>query len=142
MSTEEGGRNVFSAPRMELTQGRTPDEVLLYVIFEQDGAVTDEKTFFFTPDKMLQLEAPSIYVREADHDESRFVLVTDKLARHVWLSAEQEGIFSDNDFDLIPGIPRTVQFMARSFDRDEKPFVPAKPAGLTVRSMIDWIRLT
>ncbi|MNL74766.1 hypothetical protein D3C87_2004490 [compost metagenome] len=53
------------------------------------------------------------------------------------MTAEEEGIFSDNFFDLLPGELKTVEFFLRgSGDQD---FIPAAPKGLEIHSMADYI---
>jgi beta-mannosidase len=56
----------------------------------------------------------------------------------VWLSAEQEGIFSDNHLDLAPGIPKTVEFLA--LHNGSSAFVAAAPGTLAVHSLVNWIQ--
>lgn len=85
------------------------------------------------------------------------------LARGVYLTAEQEGIFSDNYFDLLPGEVKTVQFSQRrgagagvetgraagaasrvkaqdKAGAGAPDFVPAAPQGLEIRSMADYVK--
>jgi len=66
-------------------------------------------------------------------------VTADKFARHVRLFAEAEGIFSDNDFDLLPGETKIVRFFARS--DGETAFVPASPGRVWAESMADWVKL-
>lgn len=74
----------------------------------------------------------------SEHDQrAALVFVKMKTARHVWMSSEAEGFYSDNFFDLIPGIPMTVSFSRR--DNGKQAFVPGKPGHVEVRSMADCI---
>lgn len=66
------------------------------------------------------------------------MLETDVLAKHVWLSSEAEGVFSDNNFDLLPGQPVTLLFKARS--DGNQPFLAADPGKVVVRSMADFVK--
>jgi beta-mannosidase len=68
-----------------------------------------------------------------------FAVTADKFARHVRLFAEAEGVFSDNDFDLLPGETKIVRFFARS--DGETAFVPASPGRVWAESMADWVKL-
>ncbi|MNL90226.1 hypothetical protein D3C87_2211140 [compost metagenome] len=54
------------------------------------------------------------------------------------MTVEEEGIFSDNFFDLLPGEPKTVQFSLRG--SGEKDFIPAAPKGLAIRSLADYVK--
>ncbi|MNH45391.1 hypothetical protein D3C79_1078190 [compost metagenome] len=59
------------------------------------------------------------------------------LAKQVWLTTESDGIFSDNFFDLIPGVAKTVEFRLRnSGDAVSK---PAAASHVHARSMIDFL---
>lgn len=104
----------------------------------QDGGLIDSKTFYFVNDKHLRLHSPTIRVKEVEGSNgTTFVLESNVLARHVWMSSEAEGFYSDNFFDLIPGIPMTASFSRR--DNGEQAFVPGKPGQVEVRSMADCI---
>lgn len=65
------------------------------------------------------------------------MLTSRALAKQVWLKSEEEGVFSDNFFDLIPGIPKTVRFLKR--DSGDAAFAPASPGKLEVSSMADYV---
>ncbi|WFB59939.1 glycoside hydrolase family 2 protein [Paenibacillus sp. BR1-192] len=135
---EQASLVVFRAAADELLRGHDPSEVVLVAQWLQDGVVVDSKTFYFVNDKHLRLHSPAISVKEVEgSDGTAFVLESNVLARHVWLSAEEEGFYSDNFFDLIPGIPVTVSFSRR--DNGEQAFVPGKPGRAEVRSMADCI---
>ncbi|MNF11119.1 hypothetical protein D3C80_2122580 [compost metagenome] len=74
-----------------------------------------------------------------------FTVSSDVLARGVYLTAEQEGIFSDNFFDLLPGEEKTVQFLqsgglTAGVEAGTPDFTPAVPQGLEVRSMADYVK--
>ncbi|WP_440119023.1 glycoside hydrolase family 2 protein [Paenibacillus sp. QZ-Y1] len=66
-------------------------------------------------------------------------LTKDVLARQVWISSEAEGIFSDNFFDLIPGIPVKVQFNSR--EGLQSADAVSNTRLIQVRSMADFIKL-
>ncbi|MEK3731800.1 glycoside hydrolase family 2 protein [Paenibacillus sp. FSL M8-0334] len=137
---EQAALVVYRKTESELLGGHDPAQVVLLARLQtEDGSEVDSKTYFFVNDKALRLSRPTIRVREIEEDNggTAFVLESDVLARHVWLSQEEEGIYSDNYFDLIPGIPVTVAFYRRS-DEDQ-PFVPGSPGSVKVRSMVDCI---
>ncbi|MNJ47856.1 hypothetical protein D3C77_430280 [compost metagenome] len=122
----------------ELLGDHDPKNVVLLAKLEQDDIELDSKHYYFESLREISWPQPTIMVEEvAGSDGTTFTLKTDALARQVWLSAEEEGIFSDNFFDLIPGIPYTVSFRRRS--SGEEAFIPGKPGALAVRSMKDFI---
>lgn len=135
---EQASLVVFRTLADELLGGHDASQVVLLAQLLSDGDVVDSKTFYFVNDKDLRLHHPTISVKEVEGSSgTTFVLESNVLARHVWLSAEVEGFYSDNDFDLIPGIPVTVSFSRR--DNGEQAFVPDKPGQFEVRSMADCI---
>ncbi|MBW5447088.1 glycoside hydrolase family 2 protein [Cohnella sp. CFH 77786] len=129
---------VFALRTAEWLDGRQPERVLLVGELTDDaGETLDVTAHYFVSSKRLALEEPGIQVREAaGSGGTAFTLTASRLAKQVYLEAEEEGIFSDNFFDLVPGIPKTVTFRRRS-DGDI-PFVQGSPGSLTVRSMTDF----
>ncbi|WP_375140477.1 beta-mannosidase [Cohnella herbarum] len=106
----------------------------------QEGTVLDRKEHYFEYLKHLALAPePAIEVTEVEGSSgSTFVVKARGFAKQVWLQSEEEGVFSDNFFDLVPGIPQTVQFMKRG--AGNAAFGPASPGKLEVSSMIDYIK--
>lgn len=129
---------VYSARTDELLGTYDPKRVVLLVQLEQEGDVLDSKHYYFTSFREIELPEAAITIEEVPGSGgTSFTLQTDALARQVWILAEEEGIFSDNFFDLIPGLPHTVTFQRRS--SGDEAFVQDKPGMLTVRSMKDFI---
>lgn len=106
----------------------------------QEGKVLDRKEHYFEYSKHLALSPkPAIEVTEVEGSSgSTFVVKASGFAKQVWLQSEEEGIFSDNFFDLLPGIPQTVRFMKRG--AGNAAFGPGSPGKLEVSSMIDYIK--
>ncbi|AZK48395.1 beta-mannosidase [Paenibacillus lentus] len=129
---------VFTAGTEELLGTYDPKCVVLLVQLEQAGVVLDSKHFYFASFREIELPDAEITIEEVPGSGgTSFTLQSDSLARQVWVLAEEEGIFSDNFFDLIPGLPHTVTFQRRS--SGDKAFVQDKPGMLTVRSMKNFI---
>ncbi|USB33646.1 glycoside hydrolase family 2 protein [Paenibacillus sp. YPG26] len=129
---------VFHITRNELLGGLDSHDVILTAVLKQGGDVIAAREHYLAPEKELKLVKPNIKLTEAT-DESGgtvYTLETDTLARQVWLSTPEEGIFSDNFFDLVPGQPRTVEFKLRS---GEGSFVPAAASRLDIKSMADFV---
>lgn len=122
----------------ELLGDRDPHGVILTAALKQGEEVIAAREHYLAPEKELKLVKPHIKVTQAQGQNgiTVYTLETDTLARQVWLSTSEEGIFSDNFFDLIPGQPRTVEFKLRS---GEGSLVPAAAAALEVRSMADFV---
>ncbi|MBD0383604.1 beta-mannosidase [Paenibacillus sedimenti] len=132
------GIKAFSMDAEELLKGLNRSSVVLVAELEKGGVVTQSCEHYFVPFKQMQLDYPTIRISEVEGSAgTSFILETDTLAKQVRLSAETEGIFDDNYFDLLPNKPRTVTFMARSIG--EIPFIPAAPGEMKVHSMIDFV---
>ncbi len=129
---------VLSWPMEELMGKYDPNRTVLVGELVQEGKVLDSKEHYFSYSKHLELQSnPAIEVTEAEGSSgTAYVLTARSLAKQVWLQSEAEGIFSDNFFDLVPGIPKTVRFLKR--DSGGAAFAPASPGRLEVKSMVDF----
>lgn len=114
--------------------------LLLELVGEQER--TYPVMYYFVTQKEMTLSKPAITISEIEGSEGTAFIVKSKdvLAKNVLLSSEVEGIFSDNFFDLLPGMPVTVQFMARNKERAQAAFIPATPGEIQVSSMADMIK--
>ncbi|MCJ7840165.1 glycoside hydrolase family 2 protein [Lederbergia sp. NSJ-179] len=123
----------------ELLKGLDANKVVLCATLESEGQIIDQKEYYFKRMKEIDLSQPTITIEEVEESNgTEFILNTDFLAKNVWLDVDQEGIFNDNYFDLIPGIPKKVSFFARS--NQDQPFVLASPRKIIVQSMVDFIK--
>lgn len=127
---DEAGSSVLLAFRDEDWLGGLPaDSAVLVAALEEDGgAPLAEAWHYFVPLKQQRLERPRISVTEAE--DGSWTVSSDTLARQVRLTAEQAGRFSDNFFDVLPGLPRTVSFHGASGQ-------PARPGRISWMSMQD-----
>lgn len=133
---------VYTAPAEELLNGRDPRGVVLLATVEQEHAgervVLARRPHYFASFRDIELPPAKVTVEEVPGSGgSAFKLSTDALARQVWLHAEEEGVFSDNFFDLIPGQPVTVEFRRRGGLGGEA-FVTGSPGALSVSTMRDY----
>ncbi|QSF45701.1 beta-mannosidase [Paenibacillus tianjinensis] len=130
---------VFTVPAAELLEGYDPKQVVLVASLLAEGSLLEQKELYFAAAKEIKLNKPILTVAEVRGSGGlSFTVSSDVLARGVYLTAEEEGIFSDNFFDLLPGEPKTVQFSLRG--NGEQDFIPAAPKGLEVRSMADYMK--
>ena len=130
---------VLAVPASAWTAGRDPRRIVLAgELLRADGSLEDSRTHYFAPGRELMLEVPDIRVTAEETDGGTLLtLHARSLARYVWLSAEAEGVFTDNFFDLVPGIPKTVAFLARG---GPDAFAPGRPGRVEVRSLIDFVK--
>ncbi|SFD37888.1 beta-mannosidase [Bacillus sp. OV194] len=129
------GKVILSLQSEELLEGVNLKEVVLQAELVQNGKVIDCKEHYFVSGKDILLKNPSITVTEISENELK--LETNTLAKQVWLSSETEGVFTDNYFDLIPGVPKKVQFLAM----EQGEFVLSNPGEVVVQSMADFIKV-
>jgi beta-mannosidase len=97
-------------------QGQDPKSSFLYCELLVNGKVASDHDYFFAPFKDLRLSKPSIgYQVARAKDGFRVTVKSDKFAKAVYLSAgDDEGAFSDNYFDLIPGKTAVVLYRSRT----------------------------
>lgn len=129
-----------SLKTQEWLQNRTPQTSVLVATFEENnGSIVDSKEHYFVPANRIQLKQPTIVVTKRERQDGSAVLVleTDTLAKHVVLSSEVDGIFSDNYFDLVPGLPKEIEFKVSIHGE----FIHADPGDVHVTSMIDLVQM-
>lgn len=130
---------VLSLDKEQLLNGRDEQNTVMVVELVRKGVVVDSQKHYFVPFKQMKLTEPDVKVTEVKGSEgTRFQLTTSVLAKQVWLDCDQDGIFSDNFFDLVPGETKEVTFSARK--GGEQAFELANPGELSVRSMSDFIK--
>ncbi len=134
-----GAGIVHILPTDQWLNGLDRTEHMLVARLIQNGEQVASSEIYFAGTKEMDLPLAKIEVTEIQGSGgSRFMLCSDTLARHVWLTAEQEGIFSDNHLDLAPGIPKTVEFL--TLRNGASAFEVAAPGALTVQSLVNWIQ--
>ncbi|GIN57236.1 beta-mannosidase [Lederbergia ruris] len=122
----------------DILQNHEANKVVLQASLETKGQTIDQKEHYFVKTKDIDLEVPLILIEQVKDQDHAFVLTTNVLAKNVWLDAEKEGIFSDNYFDLIPGISKKITFSAR--DNGQSAFVLENPGAITVQSMAGFVK--
>ncbi|MGG4483618.1 beta-mannosidase [Paenibacillus illinoisensis] len=134
------GKQVLTLNNADWLQGRDAAATLLRLELKQKGHADIVQEHYFAPSKDLGLKQAAIKVTEVqESDGSYVVLESDTLAKQVWISTEAEGVFSDNFFDLIPGIPVKVKFTSR--EGLQHAGAASETGTIEVRSMADFIKL-
>jgi beta-mannosidase len=90
--------------------GNLPASSVLVCELVENETVISKNTFYFMPYKVLQVVKPEVTWQVAKSGEGFDITIkTDKLAKNIYLQiADEEGFFSDNYFDLIPGESVTI----------------------------------
>lgn len=85
--------------------GNLADQVVLVCELIENENVISKNSLFFKPFKELKIENPKVSFEIAGAAGGFDITVkTDKLAKNVYLQiGDEEGFFSDNYFDLLPG---------------------------------------
>ncbi|WP_139996364.1 beta-mannosidase [Paenibacillus paridis] len=129
---------VFALNEQEWLGEHEAGSVMLHAVLEQEGKLLDSKEFYFVNVKEQKLAKSAIRITELEGSGgTRFKLEADVLAKQVWITAEHEGMFSDNFFDLIPGVAKIVEFRLR--ETGEPQSKPVHAGNVQARSMIDFL---
>lgn len=124
---------VFSKAIAELgvTPANRPACVAVFTLTNQEGNVQAENLHFFEIPSRMALPTPEISVSVASHSDGEWevLLQAKQLAKNVWLNASQEGSFSDNYFDMLPGQEKKVRFRPGQSS--------GQPLAVTVKSLKD-----
>ena len=107
-----GSTPLGSLPAGPWLAGIRAETVLLHCSLHCDGARCAEQTLYFCPTKDLALPLPVVDVQvTAEHTDLTVTVSSPELVKTLCLETDTlDGHFSDNYFDLLPGVPRTVQF--------------------------------
>jgi beta-mannosidase len=124
----------LSIAKNELLGDHDPSEVFLRVEITADGETLSANNRFFMPPKDLALARPTLETTVRSSDAGFEITVeTDTLARNVRLSyGPDDGFFTDNYFDLLPGAPLTLTWESET-DVTLEDF----QEGLVVESIVD-----
>jgi beta-mannosidase len=106
---------LLAVTKAKLLEGGSPGAVFLEARLVVDGKEAASNTRFFAPPKDMALVKPRIAVDVSPADGGFGVgLSSDTLARHVRLAYDaDDGTFSDNYFDLVPGRPVEVIYRSK-----------------------------
>lgn len=98
-------------PITELKRKYNLSEIGIRAVLTVSGAVVNEKTFLFKPEKDLRLPKADIRLEKSViGDEIEMKAVSNRFARLVQLHCDRSTLpFSDNYFDLLPGESKTVR---------------------------------
>jgi beta-mannosidase len=115
----------FSVPVDKLNIANLKDKVVLITEIHQENKRTDRNLFYFVKpvDLKLQPANPQVTFSETGNKTIMF-LRSDVLIKNIFIdNPDNEGFFSDNFFDLIPGETKPVIFQTESLPSGENRFV-------------------
>lgn len=130
---------ICTLPAEELLDGADPKSVVLLATLEENGLEVAKAHAYFAPAVDITWPKAAVMITEEEGSGgTRYIVESTAMAKQVWLHTETEGIFSDNYFDLIPGLPVTVEFYP-SADHGSPIYAPGTPGEVTVTSMCNYI---
>lgn len=94
-----------------ILQGADPRKVILYAKLVNENQTLSENVFYFVAPRELELPEADIRFEVKESGGKKLVTVSSaKLAKNIWLllDRDDQSHFSDNYFDLLPGMSRTV----------------------------------
>ena len=95
----------------DLIKGMNPANIILNAKVVWKELQLAEKNFYFALPKDLKLPEPEITTNiKETPDGYKIIIASGKLAKNVYLSIDDEGFFTDNFFDILPGSFKVVQF--------------------------------
>jgi beta-mannosidase len=105
---------VWQAWKKDVLRGADPSRVVLVAELREGGTLLSRNLMFFEKTRELALPRPELQVAVEARPTGASVRVTARrFARAVYLStADGQGAFSDNFFDLLPGESVTVDWTA------------------------------
>lgn len=109
-------RVVVNKPLDELRQGLAPEAIYLSAELRKGSETLARNIYHFSALKRVELPDPGIRTEVFNNGGKLVVRLTaSRLAKDVYLSAPGlTGRFSDNFFDLLPGRPYEVTFLAQA----------------------------
>ena len=107
--------------KRSLIGSNNPDKLVMVTQLTNNNEVLSENLTYFEQPKDLALDKPQIKVIiDRNEDGYSIELITDKLAKDVYLSLEENGFFSDNYFDLLPGVIKKISLKTdKEIDKDK-----------------------
>ncbi|MGA7719746.1 MAG: glycoside hydrolase family 2 protein [Ignavibacteriaceae bacterium] len=99
----------------ELTKDNDKSKLFVTAQLMANGKLLTENTYFFYDPKKLELEKPDIKVSSVRNgDGYELTITSNKYAKDVYLSFENiNGSFTENYFDLLPGVTKKIEFETR-----------------------------
>jgi beta-mannosidase len=102
---------LWAKPRADWPVLQDSARVLLYCQMRTGGQVVAENVLYFARPRALALMPFDVQpVVQPVADGFQLVVTSPVLLKGVHLTAGVEGFFSDNYFDLLPGVSRTIHF--------------------------------
>jgi beta-mannosidase len=129
---ENSSKIYFTEDIKSIVNMHSENDVILITKLLTPETTISENNFLFVYPKDLKLKKPNITFDYKKVDVGyKLIFTTNTFAKNVYLSSVSDsGFFTDNYFDLLPGLPVTITFKTnRKFDDIKK--------EITIYSLID-----
>ena len=95
----------FDVNRYDFLREKDSYRQVLVAEVVENGTVIADNVFYFRPVKEMKLPTPEVNYQIESADEGfQIVLKSDQLAKNLFMTiGDENGFFSDNYFDLLPG---------------------------------------
>jgi len=94
----------------ELVGNNNEGKLVVFSQLKNGKGIICDNIYFFQQPKDLELDKLNIKTTITKNEDGYSIeLVADKLAKDVYLSLDEDGFFTDNYFDLLPGVVKKVE---------------------------------
>jgi len=112
-------QRVFKTSVPELLKGKLKDNNLLYIELINNNKILVSRKVYFEKPKDLNLEKEDIHFNFSEiPDGYEISLTSQTLIKNIFLEMPYDGIFSDNYFDIVPGIEKKIKFITKQKEID------------------------
>jgi len=117
---ENSSASFFDVNRKDFLKDKDSKNQLFLTELVENAKVIAKNVYYFRPVKELNLPKPMVrYEMHKVEDGYQITLQSDKLAKNLFMTlGDEEGFFSDNYFDLLPG--EKIQVYLKTSVSDEK----------------------
>ena len=117
-------KNYFNLKLANVIKIHGKQNIVMKAEIIANQTIIAEQYYFFTSEKNLNLSKPKIDINFFLIENGYAIeLKSDKLAKNVYITTKEEGIFEDNFFDIISGDNKVLKFYTdKNIDKIEEKF--------------------
>ncbi len=107
----------YSIEKQRLIKNYDTGNILLSVKLKTEEKIISQNHIFFNKVKHLKIPSPQIQIKILQHNECHFAIncKSKQLVKNIaFANSELDGSFSDNYFDMLPGISYNIHFVSNA----------------------------